>query len=52
MEPAFRGDVMFRMARMEPVSPEVLDRLVKNLLARRSEPAAHEPRSPPTARNS
>jgi flagellar motor switch protein FliG len=36
MEPAFRGDVMFRMARMEPVSPEVLEMLVKSLLARRS----------------
>jgi len=35
MEPVFRGDVMFRMARMEPVSPEVLEMLVKSLLARR-----------------
>lgn len=35
MEPIFRGDVMFRMARMEPVSPEVLEMLVKSLLARR-----------------
>ena len=37
MDPAFRGEVMRRMARMEPVSPEVLDRLVKNLLSRRPE---------------
>jgi flagellar motor switch protein FliG len=35
MEPVFRGDVMFRMARMESVSPEVLEMLVKSLLARR-----------------
>jgi flagellar motor switch protein FliG len=37
---AFRADVMRRMARMEPVSPEVLDRLIKNLLARRPEGGA------------
>jgi flagellar motor switch protein FliG len=36
MEPAFRAEVMQRMARMEPVSPEVLDMLVQNLLARRT----------------
>lgn len=36
MEPAFRGDVMRRMARMEPVSPDVLEKLIKSLLARRS----------------
>ena len=36
MEPAFRAEVMQRMARMEPVSPEVLDLLIQNLLARRS----------------
>lgn len=35
MDPAFRADVMARMARMEPVSPDVLDRLVSSLLARR-----------------
>ncbi len=37
MEPVFRADVMLRMARMEPVSPEVLERLIKSLLGRRSE---------------
>lgn len=37
MEPVFRADVMRKMARMEPVSPEVLDRLTKSLLTRRSE---------------
>jgi flagellar motor switch protein FliG len=37
MDGAFRADVMRRMARMEPVSPEVLDRLIKSLLARRPE---------------
>jgi flagellar motor switch protein FliG len=42
MDPAFRGDVMRRMARMEPVSPEVLDRLVKSLLARRSEASTRD----------
>jgi len=36
MEPALRADIMQRMARMEPVSPEVLERLIKNLLGRRS----------------
>lgn len=35
MDPGFRADVMQRMARMEPVSPDVLDRLIKGLLARR-----------------
>ena len=39
---AFRADVMRRMARMEPVSPEVLDRLIKNLLARRPEGGARD----------
>ncbi len=42
MEPIFRGDVMRRMARMEPVSPEVLDRLIENLLARRSEASCRD----------
>jgi flagellar motor switch protein FliG len=37
MGPSFRADVMQRMARMEPVSPEVLDRLIKSLLSRRSD---------------
>jgi len=37
MEPAFRADIMQRMARMEPVSPDVLERLIKSLLARRAE---------------
>jgi flagellar motor switch protein FliG len=36
MEPAFRSEVMLRMAHMEPVSPEVLEMLVKSLLSRRS----------------
>jgi flagellar motor switch protein FliG len=36
MESAFRAEVMQRMAHMEPVSPEVLDMLVQNLLARRT----------------
>jgi len=36
MESTFRAEVMRRMARMEPVSPEVTDALVKNLLARRT----------------
>ena len=42
MEPTFRADVMQRMARMEPVSPEVLDRLIKSLLARRSEASSRD----------
>ena len=42
MEAAFRADVMQRMARMEPVSPEVLDRLVKSLLARRYEASCRD----------
>jgi flagellar motor switch protein FliG len=37
MDLALRGDIMRRMARMEPVSPDVIDRLVKNLLARRAD---------------
>jgi len=37
MDPAFRAEVMLRMAHMEPVSPEVLERLIKGLLARRPE---------------
>jgi flagellar motor switch protein FliG len=42
MEAVFRADVMQRMARMEPVSPEVLDRLIKSLLARRSEASCRD----------
>jgi flagellar motor switch protein FliG len=42
MDLAFRADVMLRMARMEPVSPDVLDRLIKGLLARRTETAARD----------
>jgi flagellar motor switch protein FliG len=42
MEPVFRADVMQRMARMEPVSPEVLERLIKSLLARRSEASTRD----------
>jgi len=42
MEPVFRADVMCRMARMEPVSPEVLERLIKGLLARRSEASSRD----------
>jgi len=42
MEDNFRADVMRRMARMAPVSPEVLDRLIKNLLARRSESSSRD----------
>jgi len=38
----FKADVMLRMARMEPVSPEVLDRLIKGLLARRTEAPARD----------
>jgi flagellar motor switch protein FliG len=37
MDPAFRADIMQRMAHMAPVSPEVLERLIKGLLARRPE---------------
>jgi len=36
MEPGFRSEVMLRMAHLEPVSPEVLEMLVKTLLTRRS----------------
>ena len=36
MEATFRADVMQRMAHMEPVSPDVLDRLINGLLARRT----------------
>ena len=36
MEAGFRAEVMRRMAHMEPVSPDVVDALVKNLLARRA----------------
>jgi flagellar motor switch protein FliG len=39
---AFKADVMLRMARMEPVSPDVLDCLIKNLLARRTESATRD----------
>jgi flagellar motor switch protein FliG len=42
MDLAFKADVMLRMARMEPVSPDVLDRLVKGLLARRPESASRD----------
>jgi len=42
MDPTFRADVMQRMAHMEPVSPDVLDRLIKNLLARRPEGATRD----------
>ena len=42
MDPAFRADVMLRMARMEPVSPDILDRLIKGLFARRSEAATRD----------
>jgi flagellar motor switch protein FliG len=42
MDPAFRGDIMRRMARMEPVSPEVLDRLIKSLLSRRTEASTRD----------
>ena len=33
MDAAFRAEVMLRMARMEPVSPDVLDRLIRGLLS-------------------
>jgi flagellar motor switch protein FliG len=42
MDPAFRADIMQRMAHMAPVSPEVLERLVKGLLARRPETGGRE----------
>jgi flagellar motor switch protein FliG len=42
LDAAFRADVMLRMARMEPVSPDVLDRLIKGLLARRTEAASRD----------
>jgi flagellar motor switch protein FliG len=42
MEAAFRAEVMLRMARMEPVSPDVLDRLIKGLFARRTEAASRD----------
>jgi flagellar motor switch protein FliG len=42
MEPVFRADVMQRMARMEPVAPEVLERLIKSLLTRRAEANVRE----------
>jgi flagellar motor switch protein FliG len=42
MEPALRADIMRRMAHMEPVAPEVLERLVKSLLARRPEAGCRE----------
>jgi flagellar motor switch protein FliG len=37
MDAAFRADVMLRMAHMEPVSPEVIERTIRSLLARRPE---------------
>jgi len=46
MEPAFRAEVMRRMAHMAPVSPDVVDTLVKSLLARRT-PAASQNLAPP-----
>jgi flagellar motor switch protein FliG len=42
MDVALRADVMLRMARMEPVSPEVLDRLLKGLLSRRGPGASRD----------
>jgi flagellar motor switch protein FliG len=42
MDLGFKADVMLRMARMEPVSADVLERLVKGLLARRTESAARD----------
>jgi flagellar motor switch protein FliG len=42
MDGPFRADVMQRMARMEPVSPDVLDKLVQVLLARRPETATRD----------
>ena len=42
MDPAFRADVMLRMAHMEPVSPEVIERLIKGLLARRPEAGSRD----------
>jgi flagellar motor switch protein FliG len=42
MDPAFRADVMRRMARTEPVSPEVLERMLKMLLSRRSEASSRD----------
>jgi flagellar motor switch protein FliG len=42
MEPVFRADVMCRMARMEPVSPEVLERMIKSLLSRRPDSAGRD----------
>jgi flagellar motor switch protein FliG len=36
MDGPFRAEVMRRMAHMEPVSPEVIEALVKSLLARRT----------------
>jgi flagellar motor switch protein FliG len=38
----FKADIMLRMARMEPVCPDVLDRLIKGLLARRTETATRD----------
>ena len=42
MDPAFRADTMQRMAHMAPVSPEVLERLIKGLMARRPEAAGRD----------
>ncbi|MEI9998737.1 MAG: hypothetical protein WDO13_05985 [Verrucomicrobiota bacterium] len=42
MDAALRADIMLRMARMEPVSPDVLERLLKGLLARRAEAASRD----------
>jgi flagellar motor switch protein FliG len=45
MEGPFRAEVMRRMARLEPVSPEVIEALVKNLLSRRT-PASQQNLAP------
>jgi len=42
MDGGLRADIMRRMAHMEPVSPEVLERLIKSLLARRPEGVARD----------
>jgi flagellar motor switch protein FliG len=42
MDAAFRAEVMLRMARMEPVSPDVLERLIRGLFARRTETVSRD----------
>lgn len=37
LDPGFRADVMRRMARLDPVEPDVLDGVIQGLLARRPE---------------